>query len=150
MNPNNKLIECAKFNLSKAILDKLSPDKFICTEIAEAGACGLPGDLCIYTLKNRDLVRYQTNLFDNKHLYLEAERLIITHQNHFEHDFFKSNEILFNYYYVGLGNHVFANKRIKHNKDEDFLTIELEGDIYTIHLSILSKLRHCLGRSKIH
>ena len=98
---------------------------------------GNSGGILIYALENRGLVRYETSLFDDENLYLETERLILKHQNNFEHDNIESREILFDYHDGGMGNHVFINKKIELNKEKDFFTFKLEGDIYTIHSSAL-------------
>ena len=122
--------------LSKETLDMLSANDIVYAELAEGGAMGNAGGITIYSLKDNELNRFETSLFDNENFYSDAQKLLLEHQDKLEIENIKVDEILFDYHYGGMGNHVFINKRIALEKGEDFFTFKLENENYKIYPTV--------------
>ncbi|PXV66811.1 hypothetical protein CLV62_10471 [Dysgonomonas alginatilytica] len=113
-----------EIELSREILDKLSVFNIIYAEFAEAGAMGCCGEVLFYTIENSLLMCYKTDLFKDENTYAQAKRLLFK---------YSENKSL-NYYYGGVGNHVFINKDVSLIiRDEHFVyrTGNKEYDIYS-------------------
>ena len=92
-----------KIALSKSILDAVFVYDIIYAEVAEEGAGGCPGEAMFYVIQDEELVCYVTRIFENKDLYIKIEDLLYSKCDiNNEH----VGEVLFNYYYGGLGNKV--------------------------------------------
>ncbi len=122
--------------LSKKIMDNLSVNDIIYAEVAEGGAMGNAGGISVYILEDKQLIRYETDLLDDENSYLRAIKLLFQHQNKCKYENLEVNEILFDYYYGGMGNHVFVNQQITLKKDDDFFIFQQEGDNYKIYCSV--------------
>lgn len=122
--------------LSKEIMDILSANDIVYAELAEGGAMGNAGGITIYSLKDNDLNRFETSLFDNENFYSDAQKLLLEHQDKLDIENIKAEEILFDYHYGGMGNHVFVNKRIELKKWKDFFTFKVENENYKIHPTV--------------
>jgi len=114
MNPSRKI------DLSKKILDELSIPDIIYAEIAEGGAMGNVGGIIIYIVENEQLICYETSLFSNEDMYVETRSILLELQNEYKYDDIKVGEILFDYHYGGMGNHVLINKNISLKKEDGF------------------------------
>ncbi|WP_405207118.1 hypothetical protein [Aquimarina sp. LLG6339-5] len=122
--------------LSKEIIDDLSANDIVYAELAEGGAMGNAGGITIYVLENKELGRYETSLFDDENFYSDAEKLLLKHQNKLEYDDLEIDKVLFDYYYGGMGNHVFVNKKITLKKGKNFFTFKMEDNNYKIHCTV--------------
>lgn len=122
--------------LSKKIIEQLSANDIVYAELAEGGAMGNAGGITIYLLKDKELIRYETSLFDDENFYSDAKSLLLKYQNKFVDENLKVAEVLFDYYYGGMGNHVFVNKKITLEKGEDFFTFKIVNNSYKIYCSV--------------
>jgi hypothetical protein len=122
--------------LSKEIMDILSANDIVYAEFAAGGAMGNAGGIIIYSLKNNELIRFETSLFDDEDFYSDAQKLLLVHQDKLENENIKVEEIIFDYHYGGMGNHVFVNKRIELVKDDGFFTFKLENENYKIYPTV--------------
>ncbi|MEM6686544.1 MAG: hypothetical protein AAF617_12245, partial [Bacteroidota bacterium] len=118
------------FNLTTAILKNLSVEDIVYAEIAESGAMGNAGGIIVYAIKNELLCRYETSLFENETAYVEAQNLLLKHQNGLKVDTVELEEILFDYHYGGMGNHVLVNKKIFLRDRENHFILNMNDKKY--------------------
>jgi hypothetical protein len=137
----NELVEEIKeptiIELSKAILDTISVYDIIYAELSEEGAMGCVGQIMFYIIKNEQLIRYKTNLYEDENLYVQAGEILLAHQNAIGNRNVQTNEILFNYYYGGMGNHAFVNKNISLEIIENHFMYNKGNRKYHIDTSVL-------------
>jgi hypothetical protein len=106
------MIEAIKKPLSEAVIERIELQKIIYAEVTPPGAMGNAGGIIIYILQSEtnEIICYETNIHDDEGTYLAAEKLLL--QYHDIKNINQENENLyFNYYYAGVGNHVFINKK---------------------------------------
>lgn len=141
LKPKQK-IESIKMNvlkttkLSKEIIEQLLVNNIVYAELAEGGAMGNAGGVTIYVLKDKELFRYETSLFDDDNFYSDAKNLLLKYQNKFEYENLEIKEVLFDYHYGGMGNHIFVNKKITLEKAENFFTFKMRNNSYKIYCSV--------------
>ena len=123
--------------LSKEIINQLSANDIMYAELAEGGAMGNAGGITIYALEDKKIIRYETSLFDEDNFYPEAQTLLFKYQGKFVDEKIKVEEVLFNYHYGGMGNHVFVNKNITLKTGDGFFTFELMNRNYEIYCTVL-------------
>lgn len=135
----NKLLATEKTNdeftvieLSHPILEILLASDIIYGEFAEVGAMGCAGQIMFYCIVEDQLVRYRTDLANE--IYTLAEQLLLSHQNTLRNDI--TNEVLFNYYYGGCGNHVFINKNITLEVVDNHFVYHTSNNAYHILCSV--------------
>jgi len=88
--------------LTKSLLESIETENILYTEVTPLGAMGNAGGIIIYLIQEEDkeMICYEVNIDDEEEIYLLAEDKIYLGQKHF------------NYYYGGMGNNVFINKKI--------------------------------------
>lgn len=136
-NTENIIVnELQAIKLSKEIIDKISVNDIVYAELAESGAMGNAGGIMMYVFEDKELVMYETNLFDEENLYSEAGNLLLKHQNKLEYENLEKGELLFDYHYGGMGNHVLVSKKITLEKEDGYFTFNTEDDNYEIYCSV--------------
>ena len=123
--------------LSKTILDTLSVYDIIYAEFAGSGAMGCAGQVLFYIIEKEQLVCYKTNLFKDEITYIQATELLLSHQNSLKSDNIRTEEILFNYYYGGVGNYVFVNKDVSLEITDEHFIYKRNKNEYHIYSSVL-------------
>lgn len=122
--------------LSKSHLDKISVSDIIFAEYAETGAMGNQGEIIFFILEEEKMICYETSFYTNKNLYIEASELLLKHQKGIKNNKVQNEELLFDYHYGGMGNHVFFNKNKPLKKKESFFLYEKNGKSYPIFTSV--------------
>lgn len=84
--------------LTKSIIDSITPEEIIYAEAAGSGAMGRAGEIMLYIIVDKSLICYETNVFIDEEIYVQANKLL--------------DDKLFNYFYGGMGNDVFVDKNI--------------------------------------
>ncbi len=84
--------------LTKSIIDSITPEEIIYAEAAGSGAMGRAGGIMLYIIVDEALICYETNVFIDEEIYVQANKLL--------------DDKLFNYFYGGMGNNVFVDKNI--------------------------------------
>ena len=121
--------------LSKAILDMISVYDIIYAEIASGGAMGCAGQAAFYIIEKEQLTYYKTNLFTDENTYTQVEEMLFKHSGlkGFPLDSSKSQ---FNYYYGGMGNHVFVNINISLEIIDNHFVYKNSNNKYDIYSSV--------------
>ena len=109
--------------LTKPIVDKVVPREIIYAEVAGGGAMGNEGGIIMYLIEDGALTRYETNVFIDEKIYMQAQSLILNHQSIIKGTDLQLKEVFFDHFYGGFGNWAFINKDI---------TLEI-GDLYFIY-----------------
>jgi len=156
MNKNDIIMTDEKIEpniveLSEEMLDVISACDIIYAEYAEGGAMGYAGQIMFYIIEDEKLVCYKANLFQNENLYRQAKELLRKHQNCSTGLSQKSNEAFFNYYYGGVGNHVFIKKTISLKEvDEHFVYNRnyKEYHIYSSVFGVFDSVAYAIQESK--
>jgi hypothetical protein len=125
-----------EIELTKTILDPLSVNDIIYAEIAGGGAMGYAGQIMIYMIKEEQLVCYITSLFKDEETYNQADELLRRFQSVLPSNG-KKDEILFIYYYGGMGNHVFVNKHDSLEIMGEHFVYKKNNKEYHIYTSVL-------------
>ena len=90
----------------------------------------------LYIIKEEELICYITNLLSDEDIYLQVEKILFSHQNTVPTNDIQADEILFDYYYGGLGNHVFINKNVSLEINEEHFVYKKNNKEYHIHCSV--------------
>jgi hypothetical protein len=114
-----------KQKLTKEIMNDLSASNIVYAEYAESGAMGNVGGIILYSFKNNELIRFETNLFKDEDLYVEARDFLLQHKKDY-----------FNYFYGGMGNHVFINKKVRLRINDGYFTFKAGSKIYKIYPTV--------------
>jgi len=118
-------------------IEKLAIKDVIYAESSVGGAMGNAGGVMIYVIEHQKLIRYETNLFSDSDTYQKASEWLLKHQNEFKLDGIKVENVVLDYHYGGMGNHIFINKNIKLQK-RNVGFLYSEGDLqYEIACSVL-------------
>lgn len=124
-------------SLSKSILKDINPKEIIYAEVTPLGASGNEGGIIIYIpqKETEQLICYETNISDDKETYFSAEELLFKHLDRQN----ATNEIknlYFDFYYGGMGNNVFINKKVKLEIQEDYFIYATELFQFQIFSSV--------------
>ena len=111
--------------LNNRVLNKLEPKDIAFIEFAEEGACGMPGTMSIYVREKGKGVCYSGNfVYDDSIDEKKVERLMgPLLASFFERGLTKGP---FKHYYMGLGNHLYVNR--KYSAEVDCLKEILSED----------------------
>ena len=122
--------------LTKSVLDSILPKEIIYAEVAGGGAMGNSGGIMLYLIKEEQLICYETSLFTDEEIYLEAEALLLRHQDRFKNENTEVRESQFDYFYGGMGNNVFINKNVALDIKEGYFSYIKNGIGYQISSSV--------------
>ncbi|MFK7750564.1 MAG: hypothetical protein AB8B65_19390 [Kordia sp.] len=137
--------------LTRKTLKNISVTDILFAEMAEVGAMGNEGGILIHLLIDKEIIIYETNIFKSKKVFTKAKQLLLKHQDDLKYDDLKKTEILFDYHYGGVGNHVFINKKIALKTKEDHFTFNLNKTDYKIYCSfsgVFNSVLHSIYNSK--
>lgn len=132
-----KMIKPTTKSLSKSILNSIEPEEIIYAEVTPPGAMGNSGGIVIYIPQNEtdQLICYETNIYDDEEIYLMAKEVLFKHLDRQNTD--NENENLyFDFYYGGMGNNVFINKKVKLGIKEDYFIYNTERLQFQIYASV--------------
>jgi len=135
----NKIVEMSNpitIRLTKSLLNNILLNEIIYAEISGGGAMGNAGGIMLYLIKDEQLICYETSIFTDKEIYLLAKELLLKHQDKLKYDDIEMVVNLFNYYYGGMGNNVFINKKISLKIKEGYFTHNKSGIEYQIYSSV--------------
>lgn len=98
--------------LTKSLIESIKPKEIIYAEMAGGGAMGNAGGIMLYIIKDDALICYKTNVFTDEETYVQAEELLLKHQDRFKNANIELQDSLFDHFYGGMGNNVFVKKNI--------------------------------------
>lgn len=123
--------------LSKSILDSIEIDKIIYAEVTPPGAMGNSGGIIIYMRQgnNKEMLCYETSIYDDEETYLWAEAILFKHLDRENKN--SGKELLyFDFYYGGMGNNVFINKKVTLTIQENFFVYKADDLEFQIFPSV--------------
>jgi hypothetical protein len=130
------MIEPIKATLTKTIINSLAPQEIIYAEVAGGGANGNAGGILIYSVKDKQIICYETSKFTDQENYSLAEELLLKHTNIHHEPKENLESHLFDYVYGGLGNNVFIHKNANLEIKENYF-LYLKDDLeYAIYSSV--------------
>ena len=130
------MIEPIKATLTKTIINSLDPQEIIYAEVAGGGANGNAGGILIYSVKDMQIICYETSKFTDQENYSLAKEILFKYTDRqFDHE--ENLELrLFDYVYGGLGNNVFIHKNANLGIKENYF-LYLKDDLeYAIYSSV--------------
>ena len=110
--------------LTLELMQTLTPGEIIFAEAAVSGAMGNAGGIVIHRMEEGELVRYSTNIFTDEPAYLKAWKMLFKHQDRYFYDGKEEGEVLFEYHYGGMGNHVLLNRAASFRLEDNHLVYE--------------------------
>lgn len=122
--------------LTKSLIESITPKKIIYAEVVGGGAMGNAGGIMLYLIKDDILICYETNVFTDEEIYLQAKELLLKHQDHFKNADIKLQDNLFDHFYGGMGNNVFVNKNITLEIKEGYFIYKKSNIEYQILPSV--------------
>jgi len=123
--------------LSKSILDSIEIDKIIYAEVTPPGAMGNSGGIIIYMRQgnNKEMLCYETSIYDDEETYLWAEEIFFKHLDR-ENKNIGKEHLYFDFYYGGMGNNVFINKKETLTIQEHFFIYKADDLEFQIFPSV--------------
>ena len=124
--------------LSKSVLESIEIDKIIYAEVTPPGAMGNAGGIILYVpqIGMNELICYETNIYNDEETYILAEEKLFRHLDRDSTNNEKEN-LLFDFYYGGMGNNVFINKNVTLTIQDGFFIHKLD----TLELQIFSSVQ---------
>jgi hypothetical protein len=123
--------------LSKSILDNIEIDRIIYAEVTPPGAMGNSGGIIIYIREdnNTEMVCFETSIYDDEETYLLAEEVLFKHLDR-ENNVSGKKKLCFDFYYGGMGNNVFINKKINLSIQDDYFVYHVDELEYQVFSSV--------------
>lgn len=123
--------------LSKSILESIEVDKIIYAEVTPPGAMGNSGGIIFYIRQdnNKEMLCYETSIYDDEETYLLAEEKLFKHLDRQNTNSAKDN-LYFDFYYGGMGNNVFINKKVKLSIKDNFFVYQVDNIEFQIFSSV--------------
>ncbi len=123
--------------LSKSILDNIEIDKIIYAEVTPPGAMGNSGGIIFYIRRenNTEMFCFETNIYDDEEIYLLAEKVLFKHLDR-ENNISGKEQLYFDFYYGGMGNNVFINKKINLSIQDNYFVYRIDDLEYQIFSSV--------------
>lgn len=123
--------------LSKSILDNIEIDKIIYAEVTPPGAMGNSGGIIIFIRQdnNTEMLCFETSIYDDEETYLLAEELLFKHLDR-ENNVGGKEKLYFDFYYGGMGNNVFINKKINLSVQDNYFVYHVDDLEYQIFSSV--------------
>jgi hypothetical protein len=63
--------------LTKSLIESINPEEIIYAEMAGGGAMGNAGGIMLYLIKDDTLICYETKVFNDEEIYVQAEELLL-------------------------------------------------------------------------
>jgi hypothetical protein len=122
-------------SLSKSILESVEIEKTVYAEVNAPGGMGNSGGVIMYIphAESGEMICYETSIFNDEETYLLAEEILNKHSKMIENE---NAESLFEYYYGGMGNNVFVNRKANLSIGEEFFVYKLEKSEFQIFSSV--------------
>lgn len=123
--------------LSKSILDNIEIDKIIYAEVTPPGAMGNSGGIIIFIRQdnNTEMLCFETSIYDDEETYLLAEEVLFKHLDR-ENNVGGKEKLYFDFYYGGMGNNVFINKKINLSVQDNYFVYHVDDLEYQIFSSV--------------
>ena len=123
--------------LSKSILDNIEIDKIIYAEVTPPGAMGNSGGIIIFIRQdnNTEMLCFETSIYDDEETYLLAEEVLFKHLDR-EKNVSGKEKLYFDFYYGGMGNNVFINKKINLSIQDNYFVYHVDDLEYQIFSSV--------------
>lgn len=123
--------------LSKSILDNIEIDKIIYAEVTPPGAMGNSGGIIIFIRQdnNTEMLCFETSIYDDEETYLLAEEVLFKHLDR-EKNVSGKEKLYFDFYYGGMGNNVFINKKIYLSIQDNYFVYHVDDLEYQIFSSV--------------
>jgi hypothetical protein len=122
--------------LTQPILNEIQVHQILYCEFAGIGAMGNAGGLMMYIVREKQLICYETNLNLDGETYTQSVQLIMNHQDVLDYATSESNEVFFQHFYGGMGNHVFINKNIALEVEDGYFVYKVGEEQYQILPSV--------------
>ncbi len=122
--------------LSSRIIDGMDFHQVVYAEVTPAGAMGNSGGILIYVEESGALTKYEVNVYHDSEAYFRAEEALFKHVRiPGDEDGSTKNELLFDYFWGGMGNNVLVNKYAALEVEADSFSIQKNGTRHLIHPS---------------
>ena len=123
--------------LSKSILDSIETDRIIYAEVTPPGAMGNSGGIIVYIRQGNDkeMLCYETSIYNDEETYLLAKEILFKHLDR-ENKNSGKEHLYFDFYYGGMGNNVFINKKVNLTIQESFFVYKADDLEYQISPSV--------------
>lgn len=123
--------------LSKSILDNIEIDKIIYAEVTPPGAMGNSGGIIIFIRQdnNTEMLCFETSIYFDEETYLLAEEVLFKHLDR-ENNVGGKEKLYFDFYYGGMGNNVFINKKINLSVQDNYFVYHVDDLEYQIFSSV--------------
>lgn len=128
--------EPTTIQLTKSIIESINPEEIIYAEMAGGGAMGNAGGIMLYLIKDDTLICYETNVFNDEEIYVQAEELLLKHQDSLKYPDIELQDCLFDHFYGGMDNNVFVKKNINLEINEGYFIYKKDNIEYTILPSV--------------
>ncbi len=128
--------EATFIKLTETLFSNLIPKDIIYAEITSGGGMGNTGGIMVYQIEENELICYETSIYTDEKMYANVEKLIFPHQSQFNTENEQKEEILFDFYYGGMGNNVFINKNMKLEIWDECFIYEKNNNEYVILPSV--------------
>lgn len=122
--------------LTKSLIESIIPKEIIYAEFAGGGAMGNTGGIMLYIIEKDTLICYETNVFKDEEIYVQAKKLLLKHQDRFKNIGVELQDKLFDLFYGGMGNNVFVNKNITLEIKDGYFIYKKENIEYQILPSV--------------
>ncbi|WP_218138672.1 A1S_2505 family phage non-structural protein [Bizionia paragorgiae] len=123
--------------ISKSILESIETDKIIYAEVTPPGAMGNSGGIIIYIKQNNsnEMLCYETSIYDDEQTYLLVEEKLFKHIDR-EDENSNKEQLYFDFYYGGMGNNVFINKKINLSIQDNYFIYQADDLEFQIFSSV--------------
>ncbi len=123
--------------ISKSILESIETDKIIYAEVTPPGAMGNSGGIIIYIKQNNsnEMLCYETSIYDDEQTYLLVEEKLFKHIDK-EDENSNKEQLYFDFYYGGMGNNVFINKKINLSIQDNYFIYQADDLEFQIFSSV--------------
>ncbi len=123
--------------LSKSILDSIEIDKIIYAELTPPGAMGNAGGIIIYIIQGSksEMIRFETSIYDDEETALLAEEILFKYLDS-ELNISRREPLYFDFYYGGMGNYVFINKKVNLSIQDNYFVYRVDDLEYQIFSSV--------------
>ena len=128
--------EPTMMQLTKSLIESINPEEIIYAEMAGGGAMGNAGGIMLYLIKDDTLFCYETNVFNDEEIYVQAEELLLKHQDSLKYSDIELQDCLFDHFYGGMGNDVFVKKNINLEINEGYFIYKKDNIEYIILASV--------------